>query len=96
MLASPPGRRYPLTIPPAEGEIYPEVLLKVRDLAPDAIVTDVGQHQMWAAQYLRNGPRGWISGAGLGTMGYGMPAAMGAQVACPHQRVICIAGTPAS
>jgi len=47
---------------------------------------------MWAAQYLRNGPRGWISSAGLGTMGYGMPAAMGAQVACPHQRVICIAG----
>ena len=86
--------RYPLTIPPAEGEIYPqEVLLKVRDLAPQAIVTtDVGQHQMWAAQYLRNGPRGWISSAGLGTMGFGMPAAMGAQVACPDQQVICIAG----
>ena len=63
-------QRYPLTIPPAEGAIYPqEVLLAVRDLAPGAIATtDVGQHQMWAAQYLRNGPRGWINGAGLGTI----------------------------
>ena len=56
------------------------------------MTTDVGQHQMWAAQYLRNGPRGWISSAGLGTMGYGMPAAMGAQVACPSRQVVCIAG----
>lgn len=87
-------QRYPLTIPPAEGSIYPqEVLLAVRELASDAIVTtDVGQHQMWAAQYLRNGPRGWISSAGLGTMGFGMPAALGAQVACPDRRVVCIAG----
>ena len=87
-------KRYPLTIPPSEGPIYPqEVLLAVRDLAPDAIVTtDVGQHQMWAAQYLRNGPRCWISSAGLGTMGFGMPAGIGAQVACPKRQVVCIAG----
>lgn len=69
------------------------MLLAVRDLASDAIITtDVGQHQMWAAQYLRNGPRCWISSAGLGTMGFGMPAALGAQVAFPDQKVVCIAG----
>ncbi len=60
--------KHPLYVPPNEGEIYPqEVLLKVRELSPEAYVTtDVGQHQMWAAQYLRNSPRKWISSAGLG------------------------------
>ncbi|WP_269612457.1 biosynthetic-type acetolactate synthase large subunit [Prochlorococcus marinus] len=85
---------FPLITPPKKGEIYPqEVLIALRDLAQDAyITTDVGQHQMWAAQYLLNGPRQWISSAGLGTMGFGMPAAMGVKVALPNEQVICIAG----
>ncbi len=85
---------FPLMSPPKEGEIYPqEVLLEIRDIAQDAYVTtDVGQHQMWAAQYLLNGPRRWISSAGLGTMGYGMPAALGVKAALPLEQVICIAG----
>ncbi len=86
--------KHPLFVPPEEGEIYPqEVLLKVRDFSPEAfITTDVGQHQMWAAQYLRNAPRRWISSAGLGTMGFGLPAAMGVKAALPNEDVICIAG----
>ncbi len=87
-------KKHPLFVPPEEGEIYPqEVLLKVRDFSPEAfITTDVGQHQMWAAQYLRNAPRRWISSAGLGTMGFGLPAAMGVKAALPNEEVICIAG----
>ncbi len=85
---------YPLVIPKPEGEIAPqEVVIALRELAADAFyTTDVGQHQMWAAQFLRNGPRRWISSAGLGTMGFGMPAAMGVQTAFPGDTVICVAG----
>ncbi|HMJ01699.1 MAG TPA: biosynthetic-type acetolactate synthase large subunit [Conexibacter sp.] len=60
----------------------------------DAIITsDVGQHQMWAAQYYDfPEPRRWINSGGLGTMGFGLPAAMGAAVGCPDKQVVCIAG----
>jgi acetolactate synthase-1/2/3 large subunit len=60
----------------------------------DAIVTtDVGQHQMWAATRLRfDAPRRWITSGGLGTMGFGLPAALGAQAAMPGAPVICVSG----
>jgi acetolactate synthase-1/2/3 large subunit len=54
--------------------------------------TDVGQHQMWSAQLINCQPRKWISSSGLGTMGFGLPAAIGAQVANPDQDVFCISG----
>lgn len=54
--------------------------------------TDVGQHQMWAAQLINCEPKKWISSSGLGTMGFGLPAAIGAKVANPNQEVICISG----
>ncbi|MFM7448963.1 MAG: biosynthetic-type acetolactate synthase large subunit [Leptolyngbyaceae cyanobacterium] len=85
---------YPLVVPHYADALSPqEVIVELGEQAPHAIyTTDVGQHQMWAAQFLKNGPRRWISSAGLGTMGYGVPAAMGAKVALPDQEVICVSG----
>lgn len=54
--------------------------------------TDVGQHQMWSAQLINCEPKKWISSSGLGTMGFGLPAAIGAKVANPNQDVVCISG----
>ncbi len=57
------------------------------------VASDVGQHQMWTAQYyLFDKPRRWLNSGGLGTMGYGMPAAMGAQIAMPDELVVCFTG----
>jgi acetolactate synthase I/II/III large subunit len=84
----------PLVAPSYDGLLAPqEVIVECRRQAPDAYyTTDVGQHQMWAAQFLNNLPRHWISSAGLGTMGFGVPAAMGVQMALPSEQVICISG----
>ncbi len=85
---------YPLVVPEPQGILSPqEVIVEIGRQAPNAYyTTDVGQHQMWAAQFLKNGPRRWMSSSGLGTMGYGLPAAMGAKVALPQEEVICISG----
>jgi len=85
---------YPLIVPhPDQGLSPQEVIFELNQQAPKAFyTTDVGQHQMWAAQFLKNGPRRWISSAGLGTMGYGLSAAMGVKVAMPEDETICISG----
>ncbi len=87
-------QEYPLTAPHPEQGLSPqEVIVELNNQAPQAFyTTDVGQHQMWAAQFLKNGPRRWISSAGLGTMGYGLPSAMGVKVAIPDEETICISG----
>jgi acetolactate synthase-1/2/3 large subunit len=89
--------RHPLSYEDStDAEIRPQRMVQALYEATggDAIVTsDVGQHQMWAAQYWHFGqPRKWINSGGLGTMGFGLPAAMGAKVGCPDETVVCIAG----
>jgi acetolactate synthase-1/2/3 large subunit len=89
-------REHPFRYEESSEEIKPQYLMEQLDAISggDAIVTvDVGQHQMWAAQYLRfNGPRLWQSSSGLGSMGFGVPAAVGAKVARPDCNVIAIVG----
>ena len=79
------------------GAIVPEVAMRQlsRALDPEStiVVTEVGQHQMWAAQFIdRELPRTFLSSGGLGTMGFGFPAAVGAAIGCPGKTVVCIAG----
>jgi len=85
---------YPLLVPKDASHLYPqEVIAEISAQAQDAYyTTDVGQHQMWAAQFIKTSSKRWITSAGLGTMGYGLPAAIGAQVAHPNSQVICISG----
>jgi acetolactate synthase-1/2/3 large subunit len=79
-----------------DAEIKPQYMIQALYEATggDAIVTsDVGQHQMWTAQWFHfREPRRWINSGGLGTMGFGLPAAMGAKVGCPDATVVCVAG----
>ena len=89
--------RHPLRYEDSDdSEIKPQYMVRALYEATggDAIVvSDVGQHQMWAAQYYDfPAPRRWINSGGLGTMGFGLPAAMGAKVGCPDQTVVCISG----
>jgi acetolactate synthase-1/2/3 large subunit len=90
-------QRHPLRYDDStDTEIKPQYMIQALYEATggDAIITsDVGQHQMWAAQHFHFArPRRWINSGGLGTMGFGLPAAMGAKVGCPDETVVCVAG----
>ena len=87
---------FPLEMPGADDARTPYGLIAetARCLDDTAIIaTDVGQHQMWAAQaYPLRRPRQWLTSGGLGTMGFGLPAAIGAALACPDRMVVCFSG----
>ncbi|WP_102029372.1 acetolactate synthase large subunit [Salirhabdus sp. Marseille-P4669] len=89
-------RQYPLWYKNAEEKISPQVLIKAVHQVTKGqaiITTDVGQHQMWAAQhYTFEKPDCWVTSGGLGTMGFGFPAAIGAQLAKPDATVVAIVG----
>lgn len=86
---------FPLVYP-RDGKLYAEYVIEQIGEATNweaLMTTDVGQHQMWAAQYYKcRKPRQWVTSGGLGTMGYGLPAAIGVQKAFPEATVVCLSG----
>jgi acetolactate synthase-1/2/3 large subunit len=88
--------QFPLVPSISDTEIKPQHLMAEIDRLSGGkaiVCSDVGQHQMWAAQLIRfNEPRLWINSGGLGAMGFGLPAAIGAQFAQPHKVVVAIVG----
>ncbi len=90
------GLEHPFTWQDEGDEIKPGALIsKISSLCGDntIAVTDVGQHQMWAAQFFKaRKPRQFLTSGGLGTMGFGLPAAMGAKLACPDKHVVLFTG----
>lgn len=90
-------KSHPFATPPRPGCISPQsIFAAVRDITRNddtVAITDVGQHQMWAAQFFTTDePKHFISSGGLGTMGFGLPAALGAKVACPEKTVVVFSG----
>jgi len=87
---------HPLIPEISASEIKPQHVMAEIDRLSDGnaiVCSDVGQHQMWAAQFIRfNGPRQWINSGGLGSMGFGLPAAIGAQFARPDKLVFAVLG----
>ncbi|MBB1086900.1 acetolactate synthase 2 catalytic subunit [Lysobacter sp. SG-8] len=79
---------------PGETVYAPALLRRLSEIAPDAVVAcDVGQHQMWVAQHWRfQQPRQHLTSGALGAMGFGLPAALGAQMQAPGARVVCVSG----
>ena len=87
-------RENPLEMRRDKGMTPQMVMEQINEQFPEGIiVTDVGQHQMWAAQYIElNEKKQYITSGGLGTMGFGFPAAIGAKIGCPEKQVVCITG----
>lgn len=88
--------KFPLGYPQPDGVLMPQSVIKMIDRLSQGkaiMATDVGQNQMWSTQYFTyTRPRNWISSGGLGTMGFGLPAAIGAQMGRMKELVVCVSG----